>query len=120
MIVRTSLYAEALDKVQEAFDQTTRLTLEAKRMAHDIIISGQASATTRAMCSEGFKLMKDLVGPTEVLETILQDVNGITSESDAINAMRQMAPIYKQLLEFVNELRGVHRRATSSARGSRG
>ena len=89
-------------------------------MAHDIIIPGQASATTRAMCSEGFKLMKDLVGPTEVLETILQDVNGITSEIDAINATRQMAPIYKQLLEFVNELRGVHRRATSSARGSRG
>ena len=64
--------AEAFEKLQEAVDETTRLTLEVRKITNAIAdASGGSSATATTLCRRGMDIAKTLVDPSRVMQNLL-------------------------------------------------
>ena len=82
----TAVDDELMGNVQESFDATTSLTLACKKLAQELAKS-EMSDQAASMVQQGVKLCKDLVEPTELVETILTSPRSELNGEDIIKTL---------------------------------
>ena len=95
--------------LQDAFDAMTRLTLNTKRLAKDLIQSKKASAQTKEYSDRGIQLCRALVQPTMDIEELLMTESSMVSEEKAIKTLQASAQPFLALQKFEQELSVLHR-----------
>ena len=88
-------------RAQEAYDAMSRMTLEGRSLCLEILKASKGSEGAKQLASQGLDLCRDLVQPTEELETILRK----TKE----DALRSVAPIFMRAMKLMDELKAMHR-----------
>ena len=93
--------AEALEKLQEAFDET----LEVRKITNAIAdASGGSSATATTLCRCGMDIAKTLVDPSRVMQNLLFKTKEEVTGGEIREAMAAAAPSFQELSGFVVEL----------------
>ena len=94
---------------QEAFDATTRLTMNIKRTGQEIMACTTVTEAGMAMVNQGRELMKTLSGPTEHIDNILTMHRSRVTVKIAVEALQTTAIPFKNLGNFFSELKALHK-----------
>ena len=95
----------AMERLQEAFDTTTRLTLAVKSVSIELVKAvGMNDGAAAAMRDRGIALCKDLIAPTELMEGLLVQAIHQINISEVKDALRVGAQKCMQLERFYHEL----------------
>ena len=93
---------------QEAFDATTSLTHNIKKTGQEIMACTTVTDAGMAMVNQSRELMKTLSGPTEVIENILTMHRAKVTVKIAVQALQTTAVPFKNLENFLAELKALH------------
>ena len=89
--------------MQESFDATTRVTMMLRRMGTRLSSMG-GSDSLRSMASRAMSLCKQMAAPSEQMESLMVKPHAEVSKSEVQAVMKQVAPIYKLMIELRNEM----------------
>jgi len=91
---------------QEVFDATARLTLSVRRISLDLIkhVGNSQDSVAARMRDRGVQVCKELVEPTEKMESLLARMASENSEDEVKAALKLSVNHFQPLKEFMGEL----------------
>jgi hypothetical protein len=87
-----------MERLQTAFDATTKLTLECKKLAREISAKGYISDTVQGKMREGLDACRALVNPSNDIEDMLLSDPKAVNIADAVRVLKESGALFRKLL----------------------